>query len=44
NVEEGVEFNAEESYYHDLAINEMLTEDGIPMSFYGEDGYGEDSL
>ena len=44
NVEEGVEFNAEESYYHDLAINEMLAEDGIPMSFYGEDGYGEDSL
>ncbi|AVF60138.1 hypothetical protein [Vibrio diabolicus] len=44
NVEEGVEFNAEESYYHDLAINEMLAEDGVPMSFYGEDGYGEDSL
>jgi len=44
NVEKGVEFNAEESYYHDLAINEMLAEDGIPMSFYGEDGYGEDSL
>lgn len=36
--------NVEESYYHDLAINEMLAEDGIPMSFYGEDGYGEDSL
>ncbi|EIJ2375699.1 hypothetical protein LIO03_000705 [Vibrio alginolyticus] len=44
NVEEGLAFNAEESYYHDLAINEMLAEDGIPMSFYGEDGYGEDSL
>ncbi|HFQ4829214.1 TPA: hypothetical protein ACGU2T_002959 [Vibrio vulnificus] len=44
NVEEGAEFNAEESYYHDLAINEMLAEDGIPMSFYGEDGYGEDYL
>ncbi|HHF3187797.1 TPA: hypothetical protein ACPJ16_002267 [Vibrio alginolyticus] len=44
NVEEGVKFNAEESYYHDLAINEMLAEDGVPMSFYGEDGYGEDSL
>lgn len=41
---ESVEFTTENPCNHDLAINEMLAENGIPMSFFGEDGYEEDSL